>query len=219
MLSDLFQLFFPKYCANCRKTLLKTGSMLCTDCYEKIPFRVQLYDLSLKQNLACFFNVQQAYSLLYFKNQKISTRLVHHLKYKNKPQIGYELGYCLGERISEKFDVIIPIPLHPKKLKKRGYNQSEEIAKGIAEKLNIPIDTQSLIRVKNNPSQAHTKNHAERIQNTLAIFEVTSSTFQNKHILLVDDIITTGATLYNSAYVLLQEKNVQISVACIGFAG
>lgn len=129
------------------------------------------------------------------------------------------MGYYLGERISEKFDVIVPIPLHPKKQKKRGYNQSEEIAKGIAEKLYIPIDNQNLIRVKNNTAQARTKNYTERIQNTLAIFKVTPSAFENKHILLVDDIITTGATLYNSAYVLLQEKNTQVSVACIGFAG
>ncbi|APD06826.1 amidophosphoribosyltransferase [Flavobacteriaceae bacterium UJ101] len=220
MLFDLFQLFFPKYCTHCQNTLLKEETIICNKCYQKLPFRFQSYHNELKENLNCLFKVEKAYSLLYFKDQSITSNLIYTLKYKKKPKIGYELGILLGERILDPIDMIIPIPLHPKKQKKRGYNQSEEIAKGIAKKRNISIDLENLIRTKNNPSQAYLKNQTERLQNTLNIFEVLNpKLFENKHILLVDDIITTGSTVYNSAYPLLQIKNVRISVACISFAG
>lgn len=220
MLFNLFQLFFPKYCTHCQNTLLKKETILCNKCYQKLPLRLQVYNKELKENLTIFFKVEKAYSLLYFKNQCITSNLIDALKYKNKPEIGYELGKILGENISDTIDIIIPIPLHPKKQKKRGYNQSEEIARGIAEKCSIPIHSTNLIRIKNNPSQTHLKNQTERLQNTLNIFRVIDPIlFENKHILLVDDIITTGSTVYNSAYLLLQLKNVKVSVACISFAG
>ncbi|MFV0530760.1 MAG: ComF family protein [Flavobacteriales bacterium] len=220
MLFDLFQLFFPKYCLNCERTLLKKEPILCLECYEKLPFRSSSNHEELRQDLSCFFKIEEAYSLLYFKNQHITSSLIHALKYKNKPQAGYALGVLLGKKMPACFDVVVPIPLHPKKQRKRGYNQSEKIVEGISEVLNIPMDTKNLIRIKNNPPQALSKNHAERLQNTLNIFKVVNPLcFENKHILLVDDIITTGSTVYNSASPLLKLKNVKISVACIGFAG
>ncbi len=220
MLLDLFQLFFPRYCTNCEKTLLKKEPILCSECYEKLPFRYPLTDEELKHNLSCFFKVENAYSLLYFKDQQIASNLIYALKYKNKPQVGYTLGRLLSKRISIHFDVVIPVPLHPKKQKKRGYNQSEKIARGISEGLGIPLDTKNLIRIKNNPSQAHLQNHTERLQNTLNIFKIVNPVFfEGQHILLVDDVITTGSTLYNSVHPFLELKNVKVSIACLGFAG
>lgn len=220
MFLDLFQLFFPNYCANCQNTLLRKEAIICSKCYLKLPLRPQPHHNDLKKNLACFFKVEKAYSLLYFKNQSNTSNLIYTLKYKNKPQVGYELGLLLGKRISDNFDVIVPVPLHPKKQLKRGYNQSEEFAKGIAKNLNIPINSKNLIRIKNNPSQAHLKYHTARLQNTLNIFKIVNSEeFEYKHILLVDDIVTTGFTIYNCAHPLLQLKNVKVSIACISFAG
>ncbi len=220
MLFDLFQLFFPNYCSNCKINLRRIEKILCTECLKKIPIRPYIKDVNLLNSLKCIINIEQAFSLLYFKNQIITSNLIYALKYNNKQRVGIELGNYMGSKLPTVFDCIIPIPLHKNKLKKRGFNQSEKIAIGIGQCIDIPIIVNNLVRIVNNPSQAHLTSSSERVLNTFNIFEIKDENqLENKHILLVDDIITTGSTIYSAIDIILNLKNTKVSVACLSFAG
>jgi ComF family protein len=158
----------------------------------------------------------------YFQKGGHAQKLLHKLKYKGQKEIGYELGKMIGyDLLNSPFvesDVIIPVPLHKSKFRKRGYNQSEYIAKGIAEIMGNPVDTDSLYRAIANPTQ--TKRHRyERWINVEGIFVLNNpERIANKHILLVDDVITTGATLEACTNALLQAENVQVSIVALAKA-
>lgn len=220
MFSALFNLIFPRYCAYCEAYLKRSEQIVCASCLEKAPFRSSNFENELlKETLQCFFRVEKAYSLLFFKSQNFTSQLIHDLKYHNKPEIGVFLGEKLGEKLPQDFDWIIPVPLHPKRLKERGYNQSECIAKGISNILKIPVNTTSLHRTVNNPKQAHTQSTEERLQNVLNIFSVENvAEFEGKHILIIDDVITSGSTIYQAVFPFLQLKDIKISVACLSYA-
>ena len=148
---------------------------------------------------------------------------MHSLKYKGNTEVGENLGKLLGHRLQKsslysKIDLIIPVPLHPKKEKKRGYNQSECIANGLAEVLQTPVDTNCLTRIKATDSQTK-KGRYTRYENMEEVFSlVQPSAIADKHVLLVDDVITTGATLEACANALLKKGASQISIAAIAFA-
>lgn len=150
-------------------------------------------------------------------------KVVHELKYKNNPGIGLLMGSLFGNDIKDsdpirEIDLIIPIPLHPKRQKQRGYNQSEEIAKGIAEQIGIDLNTTTLVRTVNNPSQTR-NNRIERWKNVEDIFSVIDvNILVNKHILLVDDVITTGSTIEACAKELLKCEGIKISIASLAIA-
>ncbi|MBN2774930.1 MAG: ComF family protein, partial [Prolixibacteraceae bacterium] len=150
-------------------------------------------------------------------------KLIHFLKYKGLKEIGFEIGKHFGFEMAESgcfsdIDMIIPVPLHPKKLKKRGYNQSEWIAKGFAFGLKKPVNTDSLHRIVFTSTQTR-KTRFERWKNVEGIFEVTEpDKFYNKHILLVDDVITTGSTLEACAFSMQKIPGIKISVASLGYA-
>lgn len=167
------------------------------------------------------FPVEKATALLYFKKGSAYRKLIHKLKYNGNPEIGIYLGKLLAENLTEwatDIDYIVPVPLHPKKKKIRGYNQSEMLANGLSEILKIPVDTHALIRSLFTQTQTR-KARYERWENVKSVFEIADDkVFQDKHILLVDDIITTGATLEGSAQALLGIKNIKISIAAIGMA-
>lgn len=149
--------------------------------------------------------------------------LIHQLKYKGRMDVGIHLGKLLGADLakSDKFnDVlkVIPVPLHPGKQRKRGYNQSEQIAIGLAKAMNIEMDATSFVRTVDTETQTR-KSRFARWENVKEIFKVTSAeALANRHILLVDDVITTGATLESAAHMLLNIEGVKLSVACIGYA-
>jgi ComF family protein len=170
------------------------------------------------------FPVFRATALCFFKQKNTLQKLIHQLKYNENEGIGVYLGYLLGLTLmeSEDFqsvDVIIPIPLYSKKQKKRGYNQSEKIGKGVMEVMSKPMDTSSLIRVMNTSTQTK-KERFQRWENTIEIFQLTkTNTLTGKHILLIDDVITTGATIESAAQLLLTIPAVKISIACLGYAG
>jgi ComF family protein len=148
---------------------------------------------------------------------------MHQLKYNNRPEAGFRMGQLYAQVLknSGKWsipDIIVPVPLHPAKLRKRQYNQSEYIANGMASVLIIPVISGNLIRIENTETQTK-KNRFERYENLSRVFiSRDPGAFTDKHILIVDDVITTGATLEACSIVLQELKNVRISVAAIAFA-
>lgn len=167
--------------------------------------------------------LQNASSFLFFKKGGAVQNLMHALKYKGIKEIGELLGnlYSMDLLNFNGFDVpdaIVPVPLHPDKLKKRGYNQSEWFGKGLAEGLKIPIITNALVRNIQTESQTK-KNRWSRWQNVEKVFElINPEIIENKHILLVDDVVTTGATLEACSNELLGQKHVRVSVATLAYA-
>jgi len=223
--SDLFNLFFPRKCNHCGNNLDKTESEICKRCLFEIPktnFHANAEN-PVNKTFWGRINIEQATSAFYFTKKSILQNLLHHIKYHNKKELTAELGKYLGNELAtiksyQTCDVIIPVPLHPTKRKKRGYNQSEWLAKGIAEKMDIPVNTITLKRHVNSKSQTK-KNRVERWENVRAAFSVqTSKDFPYKHVLLVDDVITTGATLEACAAQLLENLKVKVSIASLAYA-
>jgi ComF family protein len=162
-------------------------------------------------------------ALYNFQKKSKVQHLIHQLKYKGRMDVGIHLGKLLGTDLakSEAFQdvtLVVPVPLHPGKQRKRGYNQSEQIAIGLAKAMNIGMDATSFVRTVDTETQTR-KSRFARWENVKEIFKVTApAELANRHILLVDDVITTGATLESAAHMLLKIEGVKLSVACIGFA-
>ncbi|MDD3772779.1 MAG: hypothetical protein RBT46_00870 [Weeksellaceae bacterium] len=192
---SVFDLFFPKRCLNC-DSVLSEANILCVDCTLELPFTYWNLDdsNSAYQKLSDLCSVEAACSLLIFRHDTITQKLLHALKYNNNKKV----GIVLAEKLNKEMDLsvysgIIPIPIHPKKLKKRGYNQVIPFAKTLADKNGIPLIDDFLIRVQNNPSQV-SKSRKERLNSIQNAFKLTSKQIKG-HFLLVDDVLTSGATL------------------------
>ena len=224
-IEDFISLLYPRVCAACGNSLFKHEEIICTYCLYHLP--KTNYHLMENSPLDQVFwgRAQLAHTAALYNFQKKSKvqHLIHQLKYKGRMDVGIHLGKLLGAElaVAEKFnDVskVIPVPLHPGKQRKRGYNQSEQIAIGLANAMNIEMDTTSFIRTTNTETQTR-KSRFARWENVKEIFKVTApAEIANRHILLVDDVITTGATLESAAHILLAVEGVKLSVACIGFA-
>jgi len=223
-LEDLIALFYPNTCIICRENLLKEEECTCTLCLYKIPktdcFKHQ--ENSVSKLFWGRVQLQNAVALYHFQKEGSVQKLIHELKYEGGKRtgifLGKQLGYAIKESISfSDIDCIIPIPLHPKKEKLRGYNQSKYIAKGVHEILGIKVNTRSLIRTENTDSQTRKKRFSrwENMMNSFALKRVKE--IKNTHILLIDDVVTTGATLEACAHKLLEIEGV-VSIATIAVA-
>ncbi len=225
MWRDFFNLFFPNYCLTCQKPLVKGETLICTDCLYELPQTThhQEPDNVVVQRLAGRLPVGHAMALYKFRKSDKVQHLLHHLKYRHKPVIGKVLGRRYGtllkeSHLSNTFDLVVPVPLHSSKLRKRGYNQSDFFAQGLAEVLHIPWSKQHLKRTKKTVTQTR-KSKLDRLKSVEDAFYVTNvETLHNQHILLVDDIITTGATLEACGLVLLASGIKELSVATIAVA-
>lgn len=224
-LTGMLELFYPSLCITCGERLATNEKYLCFHCWSDIP--VTNYQTSRENKVAQLFwgraPVENATSYFSYKKGSNYQQLIHFIKYRGLKELGYETGRRFGVVLagSEYFrniDIILPVPLHPAKLKKRGYNQSEWIARGISESLNKPVSVENLIRRIYTSTQTR-KNRFERWKNVENIFEVIHpQKLENKHILLVDDVVTTGSTLEACANELQKVKDVKVSVATLGFA-
>lgn len=222
---DVISLLFPNTCNGCELPLYPGEKAICTHCLYDLPYTdFHLHSANrVAKQLWGRLPFAAAMAMLYFKKNTKIQNLIHNLKYKGKTEVGYELGKLLGERLATSgnytaIDYIVPVPLHPKKERLRGYNQSNFIADGVAEILGAPVLKQSLIRKKITETQTR-KSRFIRYENMLSVFELNKpEQFVNKHVLLVDDVITTGATTEACGNTLLQGGVKKLSIASLAFA-
>ena len=161
--------------------------------------------------------IENAYAMYHYDKGEHIQRAIHALKYHGCPRAGYELAHIAASELAQAHsplcdvDVLVPVPLHPAKKRQRGYNQAEWIARGLAAVWGTPIDTRSLVRKRNNSTQTHLAPN-ERWENTRGIFRLARPDLAGKHVLLIDDVITTGATLSHCAEILLQGEGTRVSI-------
>lgn len=225
LLTDFFNLLFPDTCHGCGRQLYHGEDQLCTHCIYDLSYTD--FHLYPENKVARLFwgrlHCHSAMAMLYFKKGSRLQQLIHSLKYKGQSGIGIKFGEILGERLlaANAFctaDLIIPVPLHKKRLNSRGYNQSECIANGMAQMMHLPLNTTQLIRHMATGTQTR-KNRYNRFENMQEVFAVTDpATLKNRHVLLVDDVITTGATLEACGQVLLEAGVKKLSIVALAFA-
>jgi ComF family protein len=221
-ISDFGSLFFPRYCSSCNRNLMHYEKAVCMHCLSHLP-RLQLHDESDNPVEKIFWgriDLQSATAYLSMPRNGITHRLIHRLKYHGDQEVGERLGALFGQELIEsgrmkEVDVIIPVPLHPKKLHVRGYNQCDCIAKGMAEPLGAEMSINNLTRTHFNASQTR-RGRISRWSNVKDIFWVREpEKLEGKRILLIDDVITTGATIEACAVALHKVKGIQLSVAAL----
>jgi ComF family protein len=222
--SPLFHLFFPHNCVGCGSDVIDKDSFLCLQCIHDLPYTnfAMHGNNPVEKKFWGRIAVTSAMSEFYFSKGSIVQNLIHEFKYKGNKIVGHYLGNLIGKSLlnSNRFhiDAIIPIPLFEKKEKKRGFNQAEILCKGISEIMNVPIIKKNVIRTVPTKTQTR-KGRLERWQNVEKTFSVSDTqNLQGKHILLVDDVITTGATLEACASEILKIENVRISIATLAMA-
>ncbi|MFC1731212.1 ComF family protein [candidate division KSB1 bacterium] len=225
LLNDFLSLFFPNNCLACGNSLYDNEKTICTSCLFYLPKTD--FHLDKDNDLSKVFwgraqleNVTACFT--YGKGGKVQN-LIHQLKYRGKKEIGIFFGNYYGKILSQSqhfntLDYILPVPLHEKKQRKRGFNQSEIFAQGLSDSMNIPIDIKALTRTISSQTQTK-KSRFDRWKNVSEIFLVKNYDFlENKHILLVDDVITTGATIEACYHALKEISGVKVSVAAIAYA-
>ena len=222
---DLISLLYPELCHACGNSLFRSEKLICLSCLYKLPrtnFHLEKNN-TIEKIFWGRFRLEKASSFLYFAKGGRVQNLMHEFKYRSKKEIGFYLGELYAHDLTKEewfkdINLIIPVPLHTKKKQIRGYNQSEEIAKGLGKQSSIPIEIETLKR--NVASETQTKkSRFRRWENVSEIFSLENEDkISGKHILLVDDVITTGATLEACAQKLLSVKGVKVSIASLAYA-
>ncbi|MDR2146549.1 MAG: ComF family protein [Tannerella sp.] len=226
LLNDVIDLFYPKACLLCRKSLIEGEEHLCMDCLCDLP-KTNFHrntENPAKELFAGYPNVPEALSFLFYEKEGITQEIVHSIKYYGNRNLARYMGRLAALDIYESgyyqdIDAIIPIPLHKKKKRKRGFNQSEILSLGISEIYCKPVDTKSVIRSVHTSSQTK-KTVYDRHTNVENIFKtVDIEALKGKHVLLVDDVITTGATTSACIDALSVVPDLKISVFSLAIAG
>ncbi|MFM6976654.1 MAG: ComF family protein [Sphingobacteriaceae bacterium] len=223
--NDFTALLFPDLCGACGKNLFKGEVELCTSCIYHLPRTTFHQDPQNKVARQFWGRVPlvQAGAFLHFQKGTRVQQLMHQLKYNKRQNLGRRLGELYGLELAESDtfiipDLIIPVPLHPKKLRKRGYNQSKAIAEGLGKVLGVPASELYLKRSVYTDTQTKRSRFA-RYENMQLAFEIShADELHNKHILLVDDVITTGSTLEACALNLQKNATLSISIAALAYA-
>lgn len=225
MFKSIINLFFPPVCASCHSFLVTNENVICTLCRHNLP----LSNHHLNRENEAFKKfygrvpIEHASAFLYFHKKGIVQELIHNLKYKGREEIGTVLGEwhagdLLDSKILQTVDEIIPVPLHKRKLRERGYNQLTTFGNALSEKWSIPFNSKLLIRKVYSKTQSK-KTFLNRSEGIDTVFDVTfTEKDQNKHFLLIDDVLTTGATLEACSRALLKIPDAKISIVCMAMA-
>ena len=225
LFNDFIHLLYPHTCAGCGSDLLENDQSICIHCYANLPDTnyALLPGNPIEKIFYGRLNVQQATAGYYFSKSSVLQRLIHQLKYNGNTEVGRQLGQWLGLQLqqSNRFnsvDALVPLPLYPSKEKKRGYNQATVLCEGISEILDIPILNNVVLRKRFTETQTK-KGRTERLKNVDGSFEVdNSAAIQQKHVLLVDDVITTGATLEACGLAINEASDVKLSIATLAWS-
>jgi len=220
ILYDFIDLIFPNYCSGCGRPFVAGENNLCSICTIDLP--VFQLDEQLLDHFSGRIEVQEARAFLKFYHGGITQKLLHSLKYNGNQELGEHLGNMFIKHLPEEsiftnIEVIVPVPLHKSKQWARGYNQSEVLAKGMAKGLGVSVDSASMVRLKKSETQTK-KNRADRWHNVSGIFEIIGDNLKDKHILLVDDVITTGATLEACGETILKAGAASLSIGTLAAA-
>lgn len=222
---DFWALFFPELCGACGNNLYRGEQEICSACIYKLPLTGFHEDADNKVARQSWGRVHflQAGAYLHFKKGGRVQALMHQLKYRKREELGVRLGELYGRDLANakrfvKPDLLIPVPLHPKKLKIRGYNQSEAIAKGMGKALNIEVSTRHLLRDLFTETQTK-KSRFSRFENMQEAFIVKNSEeLKGTHLMLIDDVMTTGSTLEACAHCLQENAEITLSLAALAYA-
>lgn len=223
MLKNLFELVYPPLCFGCDSLLVRNEEILCASCKHGLPYTYH-WTLPRNETFLKFYGLiplESALSLLYFNKNGIVQNLIHHLKYKGNQEVGAYLACLFSEELQEiikehQFSEIIPVPLHQKRLEERGYNQVETFCKALSATFQLPYNNAVLLRKMYSETQTHKDKEARQFSKNT--FEVQFSEDDcGKHFLLVDDVITTGATLEKCAKALLSIPNSKVSILTMAY--
>jgi len=225
LLTDFIALLYPEICIGCGNALTHNDTMICFDCSIDMP--VTYFEKHKDNPVERLFwiktNIQEATAGYFFTKKSRIQKMIHSFKYKGNDQAAIFLGEELGKMLlnSERFkhiNQIIPVPLHPNKMKIRGYNQAEKIADGLSNVLGIPVNNSSLVRVLHNETQTK-KGLFNRWTNVQTIFTIADSDkLINQHVLIVDDVITSGSTIESCAKQILSVDGTKVSLASLAIA-
>ncbi|MFD2148171.1 ComF family protein [Mucilaginibacter antarcticus] len=224
-LTNFLSLIFPNLCPACGAELVVNEEIICTNCRYNLPqtnFHLQADNIVARQFWGKL-RLEGAYALYYFTKGGKVQNLMHHFKYKGMHKIGNLMGDIAGVQLSKNeifagVDYIIPVPLHKNRLRERGYNQAACFAQGLAGQLNAVVEENNLIRTKATKTQTKRSRFA-RFENMKEVFTVANAEkLKGKHVLLVDDIVTTGSTLEACAIPLLEIPGLKLSIATIAYA-
>lgn len=224
ILKDLYGLFYPKVCAVCEDYLLKNEMVLCTHCRHDLPL-TEITSFDDNKILDSFYGkvvIEEAFSFLFFRKRNSVQQIIHELKYKSNENIGSFFGNWMGYYLKERnafanIDAVVPVPLHPKRLRQRGYNQVTKLGECISEHLNAPFIDNVLFRIHDSKTQT-LKSRFERFSNEGTKFSVKNNYSKKiNHVLLVDDVITTGATLTACALELQEKLKCKVSIITLAY--
>ncbi|TAF56410.1 MAG: ComF family protein [Sphingobacteriia bacterium] len=222
---DLSRLFFPHHCLSCGADHLTSKAMLCVDCVSLLP-QTGFFDQVDNPTEKTFWGripLQAGAALYYYSPGSLLQEILHRLKYHHQPQWGHFLGRAMGRALADAprfagVDLLVPVPLHPDKEKQRGYNQAFCLAEGIALTWQKTILANALVRPRSGKSQTKENRLTrwEQMQNSFSLGKTKG--LEGKHVLLVDDVLTTGATLEACAKALLRVPGLQLSLATAGYS-
>lgn len=222
---NLLKLIYPSYCSGCQSLLLKNEIILCTHCLHNLPTTLHL-DIQNNEIIKNFYGIipiEFAASFLYFHQNGIAQNLIHELKYKKRQDIGIYLGELFGHQLLQSkhiknIDYIIPVPIHKKRLHERGYNQVDTFCQTLSEICFLEYKKDLLLRTKYTKSQTK-KSKQERSSIKSSLFSLSNNKkYEGSHFLLIDDVITTGATIEACAKELLSIPNSKVSILTIAYS-
>ena len=219
-LAAFLHLLFPRLCVVCGEPLVRGEEVMCVRCLASMPYW-RLGHERLERQLGEIMPVEGIYALYVYDRHSPYSQLVRVVKYKSRRDVGVALGRMLAARCLRDagVDAVVPVPLHRKKEARRGYNQARVIAEGVREVLGVDIVDGALRRVVNNPSQTRLDARGRRrnVENAFRLED--ESRLRGRHVLLLDDVITSGATIRSCFRELARVPGIRVSVACVGRAG